>query len=136
MAAVIPSLRRMVMPPTALRWRKMKMSRTGTAKSEDAAMVAPQSLPKADMNSVSHSGRVCALLSLLRIRTMANSFQAVMKPKSEVDIRPGASRGKITLRKAWPRVQPSIWAASSRVTGTAAMKPRRVQMVKGRIITK
>ncbi len=57
-----------------------------------------------------------------------------MKPNSEVDIRPGASSGKITFTKAWVRVQPSTMADSSSSFGTAAMKPRRVQMVKGSTI--
>ncbi len=57
-----------------------------------------------------------------------------MKPNMDVDIRPGASSGRMTRRNAWARVQPSTIADSSSSFGTAATKPRSVRMVKGRII--
>ena len=60
-----------------------------------------------------------------------NSFHAKMKAKTEVDTRPGAMRGKRILRNAWPWLQPSIMAASSRSLGMFAINPRRVQMVNG-----
>ena len=85
-----------------------------------AAIVAPQSSPKAVWNVDSHRGSVWASASLLRMRTIGNSFHAVMKPKSEVAIRPGASSGKMTLTNAWVRVQPSTIADSSSSLGTAA----------------
>ncbi|CAM5320769.1 hypothetical protein SGLAM104S_08422 [Streptomyces glaucescens] len=47
-----------VRPLTALRWRKTKRMRIGIAKSEEAAMVAPQSSPKALRKLDSHSGSV------------------------------------------------------------------------------
>ena len=56
---------------------------------------------------------------MISMLAKANSFQAVMKPNSEVAISPGASSGKTIRRKAPARVQPSTWAASSSSTGIA-----------------
>jgi len=39
---------------------------------------------------------------------MRNSFQAAMKVMIAVVKMPGAASGMMTLRNAWPRVQPSI----------------------------
>ncbi|CAM5461912.1 hypothetical protein SVIOM342S_09418 [Streptomyces violaceorubidus] len=65
-----------------------------------------------------------------------NSFQAVMKPNSEVAMSPGASSGNATLRNAPARVQPSTCAASSSSRGMPAMKPRSTTTVNGSVIMK
>lgn len=97
----------------------------------------PQSVPKVFWKDDSQTGRVrlsCCLM--IRKLAYANSFQAVMNPKSEVAIRPGASRGSATRRKASVRVQPSTCAASSSSGGMVAMKPRSTTIVNGSVIMK
>ncbi len=73
-----------------------------------AAIVAPQSVPKVLLNDESQTGSVRWSWFLMISRfAKANSFQAVMKPNSEVDSSPGASSGKTIRRNAWNWLQPS-----------------------------
>ncbi len=55
----------------------------------------------------------------------------MMNANTEVLTSPGAISGNRILRNAWPWLQPSIMAASSRSLGTLAMNPRNVQIVNG-----
>src|SRR5262245_22821988 len=50
---------------------------------------------------------------LTTLTAMMNSFQVAMKARIAVVNTPGAASGRITLRNAWPGVQPSTTAASS-----------------------
>ena len=61
-----------------------------------------------------------------------NSFQAVMNEKTLVATSPGATRGSSTDRNIRPQLAPSMYAASSSSTGTAATKPRSIQIPNGR----
>ena len=49
----------------------------------------------------------------VRIEAAKTSFQEITKAKMAVAARPGRASGRITLQKAWKRVQPNTQAASS-----------------------
>ena len=77
----------------------------------------PHSVLMLDSKDFSPRGRVhndesCRIWAATRY-----SDQAVMKEKRAVITRAGAASGRMTRRKAWNWVQPSMRAASSRLTG-------------------
>ncbi len=63
------------------------------------------------------TGAVCMPGLLVIDRAMRNSFQAAMNVMIAVVKIPGAASGMMTLRNAWPRVQPSTIAACSSSSG-------------------
>src|SRR5690606_20435641 len=56
-----------------------------------------------------------------------------MNDSTLVATKPGATRGNSTRHTYWKRVAPSSVAASSSSRGTAATKPRSIQMANGRL---
>ncbi len=91
-----------------------KKTTTGIAISVEPAMIPPQSVPRlTSVNVESHSGRVRWSSLVITTSASVNSFQAWMNPKTPVATRPGASSGKVILKNACVREQPSIIAASS-----------------------
>ncbi len=61
----------------------------------------------------SQTGSVFLSSRVITTTASVNSFHAWMKPNTPVATSPGASSGKVILRNAWNREQPSIIAASS-----------------------
>ena len=60
-----------------------------------------------------------------------NSFQLVMKTKTEVATRPGATNGSRIRKNAPSRLEPSTIAASSSSFGMFTRKPRSIQTANG-----
>ena len=59
------------------------------------------------------------------------SFQVVMKAKTDVATRPGATSGNRMRMNAPRRLEPSTIAASSSSFGMPSMKPRSIQTENG-----
>src|SRR5690606_2073391 len=120
--------------PAVIRaWTNMKKTMTGTATRTDPAMTAGQSMASLDTVVIprSHSGRV-RLSGSMTTTARVYSFHAWRKAKTPLAMRPGASSGKVTVKNARTRLQPSTIAASSSSTGTPSAKPRSSQTVNGR----
>ena len=87
---------------------------TGIAISVEPAMTPPQSTPRLTSRKLaSQTGSV--FLSSRDITTTAsvNSDDYLINTAAPIATRPGASSGKVTLKNACTREQPSIMAASS-----------------------
>ena len=74
---------------------------------------------------------VCLLWSFSRMRAKMYSFQLVMKAKTDVATRPGATSGRRIRTNAPSRVLPSTIAASSSSFGMPRMNPRSIQTQNG-----
>ena len=74
---------------------------------------------------------VYLLSSFMKVSAKINSFQAVMNEKMLVATSPGATSGKQDRQKIRDRLAPSMDAASSSSFGTAATKPRSIQIANG-----
>ena len=62
---------------------------------------------------------------------MMYSFQAATNTMIAVVKTPGAASGRITFRKAWPCVQPSIIAACSSSAGICRKNATRIHTARG-----
>ena len=83
------------------------------------------------MNFEIATGAVCMSGLFVIVRAIRNSFQAAMKVMIAVVKMPGAASGMITLRNAWPRVQPSTIAACSSSSGICRKNAVRFHTASG-----
>src|SRR5215510_1827576 len=61
------------------------------------------------------------------------SWYVIVKAKIAAVMMPGTMTGMMIMRKAWNRVQPSIWALSSISRGTVRTNPMRSHVQNGTV---
>lgn len=81
---------------------------TGTVIRVEPAMTAPQLVPYCVKNRRRPAATVYLSWSLMNVIAKMNSFHAVMKEKTLVATRPGATSGKSTLQNIWNQLAPSM----------------------------
>ena len=110
---------------------KMKKRQEGISARMPAAIICPQSTENFETKVRSPTGKVIVSFREISMSAKRSSDQAAVKTKPSVAPRPGRVSGKITLRKAWNLVQPSIIAASSRSFGMPSKKDCIRKVAKG-----
>ena len=106
------------MPWTTQRWKKTKISISGTLVSVDRAMIEFQSRTYSPKKAARPTVSVWALGVSVSTTARRYSFHAPMKAKVPTPTRPGTASGRMTAQRARSRVHPSTMAASSSSTGT------------------
>src|SRR5699024_10369216 len=123
-----------VNPATIHRLAAAKSTMVGTRVSTAAADIGPHSILKLEMKLFRAVGIVRFSSVLISVTDRNSSFQLLTKLKMYVATMPGVITGTMTRHSALNREQPSIMAASSRLSGTLSKKPRSMMTANGMVM--
>src|SRR5260221_14119932 len=100
---------------------------TGNAVIVEAADILAQNSPSDVLNDTMKTDNGAAFV-IVKLKAMKNSFQVKIKHSSNVAIKPGMARGRITRVNSCSNVPPSIRAASRISKGKSARNERIIQI--------